>query len=243
VFDWVLAVGNVLIGFVIAEISIAVFNGKRIPVPQVSREPLYLGEGTPLSFVVMGDSTALSTGGDYQQGFAMSSAHHLAKRHRVKFVNLACAGATFKRVFQNQLVIAMELKPDVVFVSAGANDVVRFASRETVRNAAGDIINKLLEANPKVKIIMTGAPDIGTAIRLPQPLRWFAGRRAKQINKILKHLYENLDITYVPIFEKVCPAFKKNLSLFASDKFHPTTEGYKVWTSVIIGAFDEALER
>lgn len=78
----------------------------------------------PLAFVVMGDSTAAGRGADYDAGIAVGSARSLAARgRRVTLTNLAVSGATHADVRASQLDGAVRARPDLVVLSAGANDV------------------------------------------------------------------------------------------------------------------------
>src|SRR5688572_552909 len=86
-------------------------------------EPLQFGSSGPkLTYVVLGDSTAAAVGTDYESGIAVQTATELAKRHAVTKVNLGVTGARMRDVRERQLPEAVALRPDVVLLSAGAND-------------------------------------------------------------------------------------------------------------------------
>ena len=233
---------NLLIGFILAEILIVIFNGPRSVTPPIFERITKKGhKGKHLTFVILGDSSALSVGGDYRYGYAMKAINHLGGSYQVSMYNLAVSGHTIHEVNKYQLPIASQLVPDLVLIVTGGNDVTMLASRNAIEKAFTEINEKLIGLNCHVKIIATGPPDMGAIIRVPQPLRWFMGFRAKYISGIYKKLIQKFDLTYTPILEKTGPIFRKNHALFALDKFHPNKDGYDTWTPVIIEAIEDAI--
>jgi lysophospholipase L1-like esterase len=156
-------------------------------------------------------------------------------------VNLAVSGARAHDVAGQQVAQAAVNKPDVVLVAVGANDVTHLTSIGSVRASLQTIIVTLRQANPQVRILFTGSPDMGAVPRIPQPLRALAGNRTKALNSMMSVLAAKEHVTFVPIAEKTGPIFRAHHELFAPDNFHPNTEGYKTWIPVIVAAIDEAL--
>lgn len=231
-----------LVALLLAEIVLA-SRGQREPFENPSRAPRELGQtGPELTYVVLGDSTSAGQGGEYERGIAISTARHLAARgRRVRLVNLSVAGAQAEDVAMEQLQAAMRLRPDVVLVSVGANDVVRLSGRRTVRAAMGSIVDGLVTARCEVKIVITGAPDMGATPRFAQPLRWIAGARTKQLNQVFDLVVAERALTLAPIADVTGPLFRRDRTLFAADRFHPSDRGYGAWTPVLTRSLDAAL--
>lgn len=232
-------VASIILLAVLYEVFYIKFNGRAIPRPDISRQIEVLGQGQPLTFIVLGDSTAVSQGGDYSQGYAVATAHYLARKYKVKWQNLAEPGARSIDVSEAQIKHASPLKPDIVLVAVGANDVTHLTSTKKVYGALQSSIDALRRANPDVKIILTGAPDMGSIPRLPQPLRSLAGIRTRQLNAVVQRLVADNQVTFAPIAARTGSIFRTHPELFAGDNFHPTTEGYIVWIPVIQLAVDE----
>ncbi|HSX16879.1 MAG TPA: SGNH/GDSL hydrolase family protein [Patescibacteria group bacterium] len=235
----VLAVLALLLVVAIVELAWIKWSGSAVPRPDISRQPQTIGSGAPLTYVVLGDSTAVSQGGDYAQGYATATAAYLARTHRVAWVNVGVSGARAKDVADAQAKQAVAFKPDVVLVAVGANDVTHVTSSASVRDSLQKTIAQLRAANPNVRIVLTGAPDMGAPPRIPQPLRWLAGIRTTQINKTIAGLADSDRVVFAPIADQTGPAFRANHNLFAADRFHPTTDGYKLWIPVLTRAFDQ----
>lgn len=234
-----------LLGLLIVE----AFLARRSPIdPFVnpSPEPVTFGDDGPaLSFVVLGDSTAAGQGAPYEAGIAVACARHLAEgsaaARRVRLVNLAVSGAKMADVVRDQLEPAIALRPDVVLVAAGANDVTGLTRTSRVADDLGSIVDGLRDRSPQVRIVVTGSPDVGSAARLAQPLRAVAGLRTGQLNAAIRKVATRERLTFAPIAERTGPLFKRDRSLFSADDYHPNARGYATWRAPLIESLDAAL--
>ncbi len=234
----ILALFTTLILFIIAEALYIKHNGNRIATPTISRQEQHLGRGTTIRYAILGDSTTLSQGGDYQRGYAVNSARHLAEHHQVIWQNFGISGARASGVAQTQLPQALKFKPDIVLVAVGANDVTHLSNTHRVQAALEHIISSLQQQRPDVRIVLTGSPDMGSVPRFPWPVSHIADQKTKTINKMVLRVTQQYNVTFAPIAQETGPAFRAHPELFAADKFHPTDEGYDLWTPVIINALD-----
>lgn len=211
-----------------------------------SRRPVRLGgAGRPRVYAVLGDSTAAGRGGQYDQGIALGTARHLARSGPVTLINLAVSGAKVGDVRRDQLPAAVRLKPDVVLVAVGANDVTHFTPSGQIASGLASIVQALRAARPGVQIVLTGSPDVGTARRFAQPLRWLAGLETRRVNHVFESvIVQDADpssaLVWAPIARETGPAFAKDASLLAPDRFHPNDRGYAVWLPALNAALDKA---
>ena len=215
-------------------------DGYRAP----SQAPRSFGEGAarPLRFVVLGDSTGAGRGAPYERGIAVTTARRLAaKRRPVTLTNLAVSGARFDDVRRDQLPAAARLRPELVLVAAGANDVTALTRLGAVRDDVRAIADRLRTARCDVAIVLTASPDVGSAPRLAQPLRTVAGWRTRQLNDAVEDVARDRGLVVAAIAERTGRRFRADRSLFAADGFHPSARGYATWTPVIEAAFDRAL--
>ncbi len=207
------------------------------------RSTISLGTGQQkLNYVVLGDSSSAGQGADYQKGIAMQTAQELAKNYQVSFTNFSISGATTADVLQNQIKEGVNLKPDLVLVAISANDLTQLKSTNDIKNNMQQILDQLIAGNCKVKIVVTGTPDMGSIPRFAQPLRWVAGLRTQQYNNVFDQLIQKYNITLAPIAKETGPIFREDNTLFAEDRFHPNERGYAVWTKVLNKAIAEALQ-
>jgi acyl-CoA thioesterase-1 len=177
--------------------------------------------GPKLTYVVLGDSTAAGEGGHYESGIAVSTTRALAERYQVTMTNLSVSGAQIADVRQRQLPAAEKLHPDVVLLSVGANDVTHLTPIARMRADLRIIVARLTAANPHVKIVITGSPDMGAPPRIPRLLRGIASYRTKQVNRMFEPEAKKLGVAFAPIARETGPSFRHDHSLFAADRFHP----------------------
>lgn len=208
-------------------------------------EPARIGQygsaGAPLSYLVLGDSTAAGVGADYQQGIAVSSAKALGASRSVTMTNVSVSGARIRNVVRLQLLAAAGVRPDVVLLSVGANDVTHLTCVRSMRSDLREIVTKLRSVNPDVAIVITGSPDMGSPPRIPRLLRGIASRRTVVVNRMFVAEAKSLGLMFAPIARETGPLFRKDPSLFGEDRFHPNERGYAIWTSVLNAALAVAL--
>jgi acyl-CoA thioesterase-1 len=194
-----------------------------------------------LTYVVLGDSTAAGVGADYQHGIAMGTTRQLEASHRVEMTNLAVSGARIADVVRDQLARAETLRPDLVLLSVGANDVTHLTPVGSMRNNLREIVKRLRVANPNVAIVITGSPDMGAPPRIPRLLRGIASWKTRQVNRMFVAEASSLSLTFAPIADRTGPLFRNDRSLFAADRFHPNERGYAVWIPVLNEAIAKAV--
>lgn len=237
---WLVAGLAVVVVFVAIEAAFIAWNGQLVPVPTIPREQT-LGAGLPLSYVVMGDSTAVGQGAPYEQGIARQSAEFLAKNHRVQLTNTGISGARLADVARRQLEQANAAKPDIVLLSVGANDAVHLTSGRSAEQSLRTIVGSLRAANPHVKIIITGCPAMGSIARFPWPAKQILGLRTRQMNTVFDQAVQRDQLILAPIAARTGAAFLADKTLFARDNFHPNARGYALWTPVITEALISAM--
>ena len=226
--------------FILVEFLIIRFNGSPVAVPVIDRNVKQLGTGPSLSYAIMGDSTSVSQGSDYKDGFATASIVHLSKRFAVRSINTGISGATSEEVRKDQLKKVLNFNPDIVLLAVGANDATHFVPGNKVQESVQSIIDELRRVNPKVKIIVTSSPAMDSVSRFPIGAKQLMGLRTKQVNKVFSTLISKNNLISAPIAERTRDAFIADPSLTAVDKFPPNKRGYALWIPVINEAMDHA---
>lgn len=233
----------IIVGFIVFEIVYIKVSGKPVARPDINRQEQTLGTGAPIRYVILGDSTSISQGGDYDEGYAVDSAHHLAATNTVTWINVGISGARAKDVLENQVPKAAAFRPDVALIAVGANDITHLTQSASVIDSLKASIDQLRQANPAVKIVLTGSPDMGSVPRFAQPVRWYAGVRTNQLNREIAKLAKDTQVVLAPIAAETGPIFRQHPELFAQDKFHPTNDGYALWKPIINRTLDMALQK
>lgn len=236
----IVAIAIVFTLFILVEFIIIRFNGSPVAVPVIDRDVKQSGAGPSLAYAIMGDSTSISQGSDYKDGFAAASITHLSKQFAVRSINTGISGATSEEVRKDQLKKVLDFNPDIVLLAIGANDATHFVPGNKIQESVQSIIDELRRVNPKVKIIVTSSPAMDSVSRFPIGAKQLMGLRTKQVNKVFRALINKNNLISAPIAERTREAFISDPSLTAADKFHPNKRGYALWIPVINEAIDYA---
>ena len=218
------------------------FSGSNVPVPDIPRAPITIGTGPEMKYLILGDSTSVSQGSDYDEGYVAGSAEMLSEDYKVTYQNFGVSGAKLNDVLDDQLPRSEGFVPDITLVAVAANNVTHLTQLSSIENDTNQIIDTLLSRNPSMKIILTGSASMGDVKRLGYPLRWVAGLRTRQINEVMLNVANEKQVTFAYVARETGPQFRDNQdTYFAADNFHPNSAGYAVWTPVIIDAINQSL--
>lgn len=189
--------------------------------------------GPTFRAVWLGDSTAAGVGaGDADGSLPRQVASRLDRS--VELVVLARSGARVDDVLAAQLPKVASLRPDLVVLSVGANDVVHLAGRRPFRSRYRLLLDRL----PGVPVLALGVPDMGAAPRFAQPLRAIAGWRGRVLDGAIRNAVAGrADVRYVDIAGRTGPAMRRQPDrYFSLDRYHPNQAGYGLWADAVLDA-------
>ena len=113
---------------------------------------------------------------------------------------------------------------DYVVTSLGVNDILAGSSLPDWLEQQRGLRRWLRESAGQPRMIVSGLPPVHGFPALPQPLRWYLGRRAIEFSQALaRDLESEPDATFLPL------DFVMDVSLMAPDGFHPGPEIYRQW--------------
>ena len=148
----------------------------------------------------------------------------LARALGGRYVNLASVGATSKEVEQEQLERALELKPDVVTLVCGANDVL-FNTRpdpEAYAASLSRMFARLRRELPHVHIVTATYPDISRFLKLRPRTQARVVEGMERFNAAVRRVAPRHDVVLMESFDH--PLATKR-EIYAADGFHPSAEG------------------
>jgi lysophospholipase L1-like esterase len=138
----------------------------------------------------------------------------------------------------NDLLSAASERFDVALVSVGVNDVTGRTSAGDWRARLARMI-ELLQARYGVQfILLTSLPPMHLFPALPQPLRWYLGARAKQLDRLLGSV-----ATGHSQCERLRLALPLSGPAIAADGFHPGAAAYAAWAHQAAAAIRTRLRR
>ena len=187
--------------------------------------------GPPVRVVWLGDSTAAGVGAAHPEG---SLPHQVASRldRPIELAVLARSGARVGDVLEHQLPRVAGLRPDLVVVSVGANDVVHLTSGRRFRSRYG----RLLDGLRPHPVLVLGVPDMGAVSRFAQPLRAVAGWRGRALDGAVRGAVARRgEVAYVDIAGRTGPAIRRQPDRYlARDGYHPSDAGYGLWAEAVV---------
>jgi phosphatidylinositol alpha 1,6-mannosyltransferase len=173
------------------------------------------------SYVAMGDS--------FTAGIDPSAprwADELARSLGGDYVNLAAVGATSEQVEREQLERALELRPDVVTLVCGANDVLLHTrpDADAYAERLSRMFGRLRREQPDVMIMTATYPDITQFLELRPRSRIRVERGMRRFNAACRAVASRHHVVLLEGFKH--PAAQER-STFAEDGFHPSEEGHR----------------
>jgi lysophospholipase L1-like esterase len=191
----------------------------------------------PLSLAFMGDSLAAGLGADSAAGtpgFLVAEALAARTRRTVVLTNVAVAGSGAANLEKQLARLLDRTTPDVVVIATGANDTpfVHAHRRAAARLAATIGALRLLEA----RIVCCTVPQLSSAPALPRTLRWVLERSGRSLRRRQEMVVAEHGGRRVPLHETAGPRLAADPGLLSHDRFHPSSDGYRMACEAIIDA-------
>jgi lysophospholipase L1-like esterase len=184
------------------------------------------GAGAPLRLLIAGDSAAAGVGAPTQEE-ALSGQLVAALRPTcmVYWKLVAQTGHTVHDLIGQLRALAPE-RFDVAIVSIGVNDTTsRTGSTKWIERQA-TLVELLKVKFGVAHILLSSLPPMQVFPALPQPLRWYLGMRAGQLNSMLRAIAQaDACCEFLPIDFPFEPEY------VAADGFHPAAPAYSAWAA------------
>lgn len=228
----------------IALAPLLLFQGRRVRqtalrLPEASgpRNGTAGSSGEPLRVLFIGDSSAAGVG-VAQQSEAMpyqaaTDAARLLGR-AVEWRSIAASGANTSDALQ--LYLDQPAEPaDIVITALGVNDAT--AQRTGAQFSADyqQLLEAVADRSGAHLTIVSGLPPMEKFAAIPQPLRWYLGNYARNLDQALQALCNaNPRIRFLPL------AFQPSHEM-ARDGFHPGKAQYRDWAHAIAAEIKAAV--
>lgn len=183
-----------------------------------------------LRLLVTGDSAAAGVGAPDQNTALLGRVvSQLSDSYTVRWTLHAVTGATTDSTITRLRSLAAD-SYDVVLTSLGVNDVTAGVGRSVWRRQQKELRELLRDRFNSQLVVVSGLPPVDVFPALPQPLRWYLGRRARQFDRDLQgDVEEDSWASYLQL------DLPRDLRLMASDGFHPGPGAYAAWGRMAAG--------
>lgn len=183
-------------------------------------------------YVALGDSVAQGIGASSpQKSYVGQIAKHIETTtgRKVHIINVSVTGAIASEVVANQLPRIKDLKPDLVTLDIGANDInKKIPAAEFEKN-----FRAILAGIPTKKTLVT---DLPTFERGPKQKTLIA------INNMIHPIIAEYGFELSPIFD-FTSATLHDWTTYAADFFHPSDKGYRNWYASFATKIDSVIQQ
>ncbi|MGY4535540.1 lysophospholipase L1-like esterase [Pseudomonas sp. TE3786] len=197
----------------------------KLPEPVGERSGV-IGSGPHMRLLVLGDSAAAGVGVASQaEALSGQLLANLALDYRVSWRLLAQSGFGIAQVLA--MIERTATEPfDAVLVSVGVNDVTGGLSSHEWGMSISRLLDQLLWKYGVPQVLLAPVPPMHAFPALPQPLRWYLGRRARQFNQVLAQLASSRVDCQLQAGD-----FPLQGDSLAADGFHPGAATYTIWAN------------
>jgi lysophospholipase L1-like esterase len=145
----------------------------------------------------------------------------------MKVINRGFGGSEMADAARYASRIVVPLKPRIVVLYPGENDIARGVTAETVGSEFQRFFKNIHDSLPQTRIIAIGLK--------PTPVRWQFVDEGRKANRLIKAFCEKQSVcTYVNVEpEMLGKDGHPRPELYVSDGEHMTAEGYKIWTRLV----------
>jgi lysophospholipase L1-like esterase len=197
-----------------------------------------LGAGEPIKLLVIGDSGAAGVGVQFMnEGLCGQLVEQLSQDYCVHWRVLAVKGLDSPGMIG---LLSSAFEPassfDVVVLSLGANDATALCFPDRW-SAMQQRVAYLIQSRFKPSVLVhTAVPPMHACLALPQPLRWFMGRWARQMNQ---HLTETIQADLISRQNLYCKRSvhwhpeSTTTEGMCIDGIHPSARGYTKWAHTL----------
>lgn len=184
-------------------------------------------------YVALGDSSGVGVGSGNDGGYPERLYQRL-KRAGIKagIKNLAQSGSTTADLLRGPLQKALELRPALVTLGIGTNDLWRLVPLETFSANLKRIADALATSGAQVvvsNIIDLSKAPLAAMIDVLQIPRSVLGQRIADFNAELAALKARQNFHVADLFAISAREGPTFAQLFSADGFHPSPRGYERW--------------
>lgn len=191
--------------------------------------------GAAVLYVALGDSTV--------EGVAATSPRHsyvsrLHERLRAIYPsarvdNLGVSGAVSADVLGRQLDRAIGLRPDLVTLSIGPNDITEGIPVEDYEKNVDGILRRLTRET-RALVVVNLLPDLAVTPRFARSdERDVVGRLTARFNEALGRKAGEHGVEIVDLYEPSRDEVPRRPELVAADGYHPSDLGYARWAELM----------
>ncbi|MBI3965055.1 MAG: SGNH/GDSL hydrolase family protein [Chloroflexi bacterium] len=190
--------------------------------------------GAPLRYVALGDSTVTGVGATSPRRHYVGRLHDrlVVVYPRATLANLGVPGATAADVIRDQLPRAVALRPQLVTLSVGPNDITQGRRPADFEQDVGEIFRTLHRDSDAV-VVVNLLPDLALSPRFTPAERLVVGQLTATFNVMLAEQARRYGVEIVDLYDRSRRETPNRPDYLSADDYHPSDEGYARWAEVM----------
>ena len=179
----------------------------------------------PIRLAVLGDSIAYGTGcASRADTVGARLAAVLTAEGFAPEVDVVAVPGARSAALRGQVRRALRHRPDVALVVIGANDLAHFADPTAAARSLGEAVATLRAAGSRV--VVATAPDMSVVPGVPARVRAAVRAASEAYAGVQAAAVSAAGGLAAPLGALLAPRFAGDLSLFAGDRYHPSSAGH-----------------
>lgn len=143
-------------------------------------------------------------------------------------------------VLQAQLTDIQKIKPDLITLCVGANDLINNVKAEDFARNYEAILTQI-KTKTSARVIVMNIPDLSLAPAVPTYMRADARQHIVAFNRLIAEVAARQDMRLVDLFTR-SESFASHTEFFSKDGLHPSDEGYEFWAELLLPHVHSALD-
>ena len=231
---WVLVLG--VVGLVAVLAAGGLFLARRLPGEerQAGAHSLPRDRSQPVHYVALGDSTVAGIGASSPQKHYVGMLYARLREvyPQARLTNLGVSGATSADVVRGQLRRAVELRPQLVTLSIGPNDITQGKDAEQYERNI-ETIFRTLARETEATVVVNLLPDLAIAPRFTADQKAAVGRQAQLFNDALCRQGARYGVELVDLYTASQREAPQHPEWLSGDAYHPSDAGYARWAELM----------
>ena len=194
-----------------------------------------------LRVAILGDSSVTAPGvADSSEIWVSRLCARLSSNTHIVLRSFASGGSMAHDLIREQLPLALEFGPDLIFVAVGANDAIKAVPLTVFEKNLDQLVGTLSATG--ATIVQSGVGDLGSIPRLYPPLRQLMSRRAERFDRAHRRVAERHGTLVVDQRSDDRKVWYTNRELWADDLFHVSGRGHARWADTAWRSISPALQ-
>ena len=190
--------------------------------------------GQPVHYVALGDSTVAGIGASSPEKHYVGVMYARLREvyPQARLTNLGVSGATSADVVRGQLRRAVELRPQLVTLSIGPNDITQGKDAKQYEQNI-ETIFRTLARETEATVVVNLLPDMAIAPRFTADQKAAVGRQAQLFNDVLRRQGERYGVELVDLYTASQRETPQHPEWLSGDAYHPSDAGYARWAEIM----------